>query len=227
MDYNVECWSKEHNSSVILAVMSMILYVVGIPGGLFFLLWKNRRHLHDSTSLKHKAVKFEIGGLYLSYSRKYWYFEIAFIVYKMFMTGAVSVTAPGSPVQSLVAMFVTLLFLLVLVSQHPFASVVDNWISIMNYLMLLLVTIFGLVLMMDDDLIFDADAIGVSIISLSTILLAVQVGNIVLIKCHLGDTIVRMCSRDEKSTTKTRVAPASKDPKSQEAQQSSDLRSWH
>merc|ERR1711871_1918200 len=66
-DFNVRCWSSKHNGRVALAVTSIIVYVVGMPCVLFILLYRNRKHLHNASSPKHEAIKFELGGLYLQF----------------------------------------------------------------------------------------------------------------------------------------------------------------
>lgn len=63
---------------------------------MFGVLYKNRRHLFDETSKEYERVTACLGGLYLQYEEKYWWFEIVVIIQKMFMTGAMCVIAPGS-----------------------------------------------------------------------------------------------------------------------------------
>ena len=69
-----------------LAFASMALFVLGIPLAIWMVLKKNRKHLYDTTSPKHQAVLYSLGGLYSQYEEEWWWFEIAIIVHKMFMT---------------------------------------------------------------------------------------------------------------------------------------------
>jgi hypothetical protein len=49
-------------------------------------LKKNRKHLYDVNSPKHEEVLYSLGGLYSQYEERFWWFEIAIIIHKMFMT---------------------------------------------------------------------------------------------------------------------------------------------
>ena len=47
----------------------------------------------------------------------------------MMLTGAMVLIAPGSPVQLLVAIFVVLIFLLLVLKVAPFVDNTDDWLS--------------------------------------------------------------------------------------------------
>ena len=64
-DYAIACDSDgEHLVYTFLAIGFMCLYVLGIPLLMFLVLWKNKKHLHNTKSPKHQLVHFALGGLY-------------------------------------------------------------------------------------------------------------------------------------------------------------------
>jgi hypothetical protein len=85
-DYAVSCHQGEHLLFSTIALAFLGLYVIGFPLGMFLMLWKNRQHLNNPKSKKHEAVKASLGGLYLQYSDKFWWFEMVSIIHKMIMT---------------------------------------------------------------------------------------------------------------------------------------------
>ena len=86
-DWRTTCYEKDHAYVYMpIGILCGIVYVLGTPTTIFVMLWKNVKHLHDQKSLKHEAITFELGGLFLQYEPSFWYFEIVVIVWKMFMT---------------------------------------------------------------------------------------------------------------------------------------------
>ena len=92
----------------------------------------------------------------------------------MMMTGALSVVEPGSPVQMVVAILVMQGFLLTVLKLAPYKNHTDDWMSFVTSLALVLTTLGGLVLIMDENGKFDADAVGTGIIVLN---------GVVFVKC--------------------------------------------
>jgi hypothetical protein len=54
----------EHATMMGLGVVFMCMYIAGIPLLMFFILYKNRKALHNENHPKHEEVLFEFGGLY-------------------------------------------------------------------------------------------------------------------------------------------------------------------
>ncbi len=66
-DFAVRCFKGEHLFYSIFGFICMALYVVGIPGVMLLLLFKNRAHLHNKDDPKNKEVQAFLGGLYTQY----------------------------------------------------------------------------------------------------------------------------------------------------------------
>ena len=134
----------------------------------------------------------------------------------MMMTGALSVVEPGSPVQMVVAILVMQGFLLTVLKLAPYKNHTDDWMSFVTSLALVLTTLGGLVLIMDENGKFDADAVGTGIIVLNCAVFALQVGNIVFIKCKAvsrGKAVVQQLShrqiqKQQKKKNQSQVVPA-------------------
>ena len=72
-DFSIKCHETEHFMFSLIAFGCLVLYIIGLPFIMFFVLYKNRRHLFDTTSKHHERVKASLGGLYLQYEEKYWW----------------------------------------------------------------------------------------------------------------------------------------------------------
>ena len=68
---------------------------------------------------------------------------------KMVMTGAMSVVAPGSPIQLLLATFVMMTFTLTTLKLGPYRNRIDDWMSFLVSLVSSGNTLAGFVLIMD------------------------------------------------------------------------------
>jgi hypothetical protein len=66
LDYSVACWQGDHGGMVVAAIVCLIVYVIGVPVTIFGVLYKNREALHDEAHPRHKAMKFEVGGLFMN-----------------------------------------------------------------------------------------------------------------------------------------------------------------
>ena len=81
-DYSVHCFGEEHLFFTAVAGVFLGVYIAGIPLTMFLLLWKNKQHLHDTTSSKHRMVKNALGGLYLQC--KWWWCVLYFSLLNVF-----------------------------------------------------------------------------------------------------------------------------------------------
>jgi len=79
---------------------------------------------------------------------KFWYFEIIIIIHKCIMTGAMVVVGNGTPMQPLVAMFLQLMFMLLVLKLAPYNDDLDDWSSFVCSFALTLTTFGGFLLMM-------------------------------------------------------------------------------
>merc|ERR1711865_967222 len=131
-DFAIKCYEEKHSIYLIVAVAFLLVYILGIPLAMFIVLWRNRDHLHfehesEELTEKHLAMKARLGGLYLQYEPKYWWFEMVVILQKMVMTGAMCVVAQGSSVQLLIAILVMLSYMLLVLKTAPYEENSEDW----------------------------------------------------------------------------------------------------
>ena len=70
VDYSVECFVGTHAQFVWVAFAAMLVYAMGVPTILFFLLWKARHYLHEKNVTEellhlHLEVKSRLGNFFM------------------------------------------------------------------------------------------------------------------------------------------------------------------
>ena len=184
-DFNVECFKEEHTTSVGIAGLSMFLYVLGIPATMLCILYKLRAHLHNTSSSRHAQVHFEFGGLYQQYEPAFWYFEIISILNKMMMTGMLAVIRPGTPLQMMVSVLCTLIYLLIILKLSPYKNNMDDFVAVLSSVAVTLTNLAGYALLTDapaPNNFFNPSAVGDGLVTMTCTVFVIQVGNIVLLK---------------------------------------------
>ena len=69
-DYSVECYTGSHAQYIWLAFVAILVYAVGVPMILFYLLWNMRHHLHEKNVTEknrhhHLEVKSRLGQFFM------------------------------------------------------------------------------------------------------------------------------------------------------------------
>jgi hypothetical protein len=216
-DFGVYCSSDEYQRSKINAWIFMVLYVIGVPVGVWLLLWLHKKHLYDPSQPKHHKVRREFGTLFEQYEPKYWYYECFVLVKKMLLTGAMMVVAPGSTAQLLIAIIIVLFFMLCVFKLAPFEDAVDDWLSFLTSLQLMLTLLVGFALMTDNAENPDYDSSDWG--TLDIVLIVINSGAFVALLASilmLHPALRKRCARRMESTpaqaeplsTSTKVSPA-------------------
>jgi len=188
-DYNISCYGDDHKPYIAAAACFLMLYIVGVPFSIFTALWRTRRHHHDQSSKRYQQVRFQLGSLFQQYEPRYWWFELVIIATKMAMTGGLSVVAPGTPVQMLCSIFVMIGYLLIIVRTRPYLRDIDDTMSFISTLALCVTLILGLTMAMDEKNFFDKEQMGVLLVAMNCCVLALQLSNIVIIKCKAVERV--------------------------------------
>ena len=148
-DVTQPCFEGVHAEFQIAALVFLGAYILGVPLLIFVVLWSKRRSLHDESHPKNQETQYELGGLYLQYEPKYWWFELVVIVHKMFVTGAMAIIGTGTPAQPLVGCLFQLIILLVTLKLAPYESSEDDWASFFTLLSIMITMIIGFALISD------------------------------------------------------------------------------
>jgi len=120
-DFRFQCYDAQWNRFLPFAVFSLIIYPIGIPCALFFLLWK--QHLRGFVS---RGYEF----LYAAYHIEMWWFELVDMVIKLFITSMVAFFVgwfqlPGGMIAVAVYMLLVLLF-------HPHIRRIDDRLQMLS-----------------------------------------------------------------------------------------------
>ena len=102
---------------------------------------------------------------------KYWYWEVIVIFKKMLLTGAMTIIAPGSSAQLTIALLIVLTNLMLLLKVGPFVDNVDDWLSFLTSLQMLLTLLGGLLLMTDDPTkpTYDSNFMGMTLVVVNSL----------------------------------------------------------
>ena len=156
---------------VFLTIGCMVVYVLGIPIGVFIALRKNKKYLYSAGTTeehrrRHEEVVDEFGTLYLQYEPKYWYWEVTVIFKKMLLTGAMTIIAAGSSAQMVIALLIVLINLLLVLKLGPFVDDTDDWLAFLTSMQMLLTLLGGLLIMTDDSTkpTYDSTFMGVTMV---------------------------------------------------------------
>ena len=148
------------------------------------------------------------------------------VLQKMIMTGAMCVIAPGSSLQLLAAVLVTLLYMLLVLKTAPYEEDSEDYTSFIACLTLTLTTVGGLLLIMDNlsTPTYESTLLGALLIAMSVCCIALEIGIVVLIDCGVYKKI---CGEGGKQkvlsggSNKTQVLPVTM------VNQEDDLITWN
>ena len=137
VDYSVSCSSSKYEFGFIWAIVSILVYPVGIPAYYFYILYSVR---HDIMSRGDSVVSEVASGeadvrlnpirlLYEYYRPELWFWEVVETLNRLFLTGVLVVIAQGSAVQILVGLSAALFFIKLCDVYRPF---VDDKVQIMK-----------------------------------------------------------------------------------------------
>ena len=83
-DYSVECYVGAHGQYLFVAGAGIVVYALGVPIMLFYLLWSNRSHLHDQTHEKfHREIRSRLGNFFLQ-CECFLLFPLCFLFFPLF-----------------------------------------------------------------------------------------------------------------------------------------------
>ena len=74
-DMNVECWVGQHMTDAVMAIMFLVIYIFGLPAGMFYGMFLHRKAMWDPSHSNHDHVLHMYGGLYeqVRLRRVFWF----------------------------------------------------------------------------------------------------------------------------------------------------------
>lgn len=119
-DFSKHCFQGVHAEYVPYAIISCVVYLIGLPLCTFILLFKNRKKLRSP------AIESKYGVLYRQYEHEWYWWECLLMLEKCFLTGAMVAIAPGSPIQLLIALIVCVSYVLLVVYAGPYKGAMED-----------------------------------------------------------------------------------------------------
>ncbi|GMI26089.1 hypothetical protein TeGR_g11125, partial [Tetraparma gracilis] len=112
------------------AWIMVVVFCVGVPGGCFLLLWRQRDKINVSEETRKKDKSLDsIRSLFENYKPEHWYWEPVEMTRRIFMTGFLVVLARGSFAQIVVCLGVSMVALTLLITRSPFLRGNDNLVA--------------------------------------------------------------------------------------------------
>jgi len=150
-DLTVECHQEVHTLHVMFASLFLVLYVIGIPAFMFYILFSHRKDIQDEDSPQHEALQKRFGSLYEIYEGGHYYWELIETGRKALLTGALVVIAPGTSTQIFVGIFLVIAHMLMTVKASPYKDPTDDLLAFLSTLCLLFTLLMGLYLKVQGD----------------------------------------------------------------------------
>ena len=145
------------------------------------------------------------------------------------MTGAMVVVGNGTPMQPLVAMFIQLMFLLVVLKMAPYNDDLDDWSSFVCSFALTLTTLGGFLLMISkqrsEDPVISVELLTTLLIGINGLCFAYEMLVIGYVACQDRLTAARlkkMVLKNNNSNSSTKVLPMTNDANKSDGDNQSD-----
>jgi hypothetical protein len=95
-----QCYNTEWAGFALYAVAMGLIYVVGLPAGVLWILYRRRHKLFgDSRDPFAESTRIAYGFLYEAYGPGAWWWEVEELVRKLLLSAVVVLIEPGSPLQ--------------------------------------------------------------------------------------------------------------------------------
>jgi Leucine-rich repeat (LRR) protein len=122
-DFSVDCTSAEYTTFYAIAWVFVFLYPIGIPVGLFVMLWRDKQR----TASKASATPLpSLDFARKDYKKEYYYFECVLLLEKLLLTGLLVFAGRGSVFQAVGGCFIAVVFLSLHMLALPNAERLNN-----------------------------------------------------------------------------------------------------
>ena len=144
-DYGVPCYGAGYDTIRGVAWLGVLIYPIGVPVAYTLLLTSARHHLltEKRTPLTH-ALRF----LHAEYKPSLFWWELVEVTRRLLLVGIAVLVSPGSVVQLIFGVIVSVLFLTFQFQAKPYRSEVDAFLAMTTSLSTVLLFLGALVLKM-------------------------------------------------------------------------------
>jgi hypothetical protein len=143
-DVSIQCQGSVYLTLKMAAVIGVFLYPIGVPVFFVLLLWRERKHIHDSVNQK------KYGFLFGDYMAVYFLWEVWDLGRKLMLSGLLMFFKRGSVSQLLVAMVIALFALELQLRLMPYKSFMATIIQLAAFNAILLNLVGAMLLKVDD-----------------------------------------------------------------------------
>ncbi len=188
-DYTVKCREGEWNTYAAVAFVCIVVYVVGIPGIQWVVLFKNRKRLYANKEMSHEEkvqqniVRKQYGSIYKHYIPECYYYDIVDLFRRLLLTGGLIMMGEESVAQIFLGIVICALWMSLLIHKKPYDAAWDNIIAIILSAHLLLTLVSGMALKLyaltpeQDE--YQREGFGVVLMTVSVICIVLGLASIV------------------------------------------------
>ncbi len=133
MDYNIPCWKPLHLTGIMISLGVMLGYVFGLPGAVYFFMFKNRKELRTPRMQK------GAGYLFAMFQDRAWYFACVAMARKIVLAGALIVLYRQPVMQITIGIIYCALLLIGLQHVRPFRNGVAQKLTTVSWLSICLI----------------------------------------------------------------------------------------
>jgi len=163
-DFTIRCHDDRWFKFLGPAVVMILIYPVGVPAFMFYLLRRYRKRLMSA------AVRVQLGFLYEAYNLEMWYFELVDMAHKLIMTSLLAFMDVSFQMPA--GMIVATIYLGIILLGRPYLRKGDDRLHLFAQTEIYLIVLAGFIL-------FDSAAVGLderTDILLSTVMIMLTVG---------------------------------------------------
>jgi hypothetical protein len=143
-DMQIRCYTPEHIAWMItLGIPMLVVYVVGIPFFVFYLLHKHQRKLHDP---KEPGIKRRLFFLYTGYEREWWFWEVLVAVRKLMLVAVTVFWQNSIKLQAHAGLMLIVVSLTLHIYAKPFLDDRADLLEFLSLAVSFITFFFGLIL---------------------------------------------------------------------------------
>ena len=133
VDYSIDCGSDEHKAAVKCAIAMIVVYAVGLPIALAWLLYSRRKAIVTAnvrSDLNTQRLAKEVSIVTGRYKRECFWYEVVDIMRKLFQSGFIVLIASGTGLQLSVAIVFCAAAGFVVTQTSPFLAAGDKTLEL-------------------------------------------------------------------------------------------------
>jgi len=120
-DLTIECYTDEWTSEAIMSAVFIVIFPLGVPAAVYFVLSRNRHRLNIDAKFKSR-----LGFIYSRYEEWFWFWEVTEMLRKFIICGLMIFISPGTMLQLCFSILTGAFFLSIHFKFQPFDDDLDD-----------------------------------------------------------------------------------------------------